>query len=75
MESALAKVGLAVGAVMVALLAGSLTGGVLTATGEETPAQVAQARAEDDEAPGGNPAARAVVMLQRRPITGPRRAG
>ena len=59
------KVGLAIGAVLVALLAGSLTGGVLTATGEEPPAPAPQVRLDDDESPGGNPAARAFVTAKK----------
>jgi len=66
------KVLLAVGAVMVALLAGALTGGVLTASGEEPPARtgVAQVAAPDEDEPAedraeGNPAARAFVAAKK----------
>ena len=61
------KILLAVGAVMVTLLAGALTGGVLTATGEEPPAQagVAEVATPDDEHAHGNPAARAFVAAKK----------
>jgi len=67
------KVLLAVGAVMVALLAGALTGGVLTASGEESPARtsVAEVAAPDEdeaseERADGNPAARAFVAAKKQ---------
>ncbi|MEJ7794278.1 MAG: hypothetical protein WKF50_01905 [Nocardioides sp.] len=66
------KVLLVVGAVMVALLAGALTGGVLTATGQEPPARtgVAQVASPDKDEPAeeraeGNPAARAFVAAKK----------
>lgn len=65
------KVLLAVGAVMVALLAGTLTGGMMSATGEEPPARtgVAQVAAEMDksskERSQGNPAARDFVAAKK----------
>lgn len=60
------KAGLAVAAVMVALLVGAMTGGVLTATGDEPPAGVAQSRtADEDASPQGNPAARAFVAAKK----------
>jgi len=69
------KVLLAVGAVMGALLAGALTGGVLTATGQESPEQVGAAEARPDKAKDktkdsqksthGNPAARAFVAAKK----------
>lgn len=67
------KVLLAVGAVMGALLAGALTGGVLTATGQESPERVGAAEARPDKAKDkdsqktthGNPAARAFVAAKQ----------
>lgn len=63
---------MAVGAVMVALLVGALTGGVLMATGQEPPEQIGVARVaapDEDESSEdraqGNPAARAFVAAKK----------
>lgn len=61
------KVVLAVGAVMVALLAGAMTGGVLTAAGQESPARTTEFRAANvGTSFEGNPAAKQFVAAKKR---------